>query len=67
MASRFQDVTDTDVGAIKSATGNFKLLLAVYNLHNLQFMLQNVLSAWLERNVVLGQPEVCVKTKTQET
>ena len=30
-------------------------------------MLQNVLSAWLERNVALGQTEVCVKTKTQET
>ena len=64
MASRFQNITDTYVGAIKSATGNFKLLLAVYNLHNLQFMLQNVL---MERNVVLGQPEVCAKTKTQET
>ena len=65
MASRFQNVTDTDVGEIKNATGN--LLLAIYNLHNFQFMLQNVLSAWLERNVALGQTEVCVKTKTQET
>ena len=67
MASRFQNVTDTDVGAIKSATGDFNLLLEIYILHNLQFMLQNVLSAWLERNVALGQTDVCVKTKTQET
>ena len=41
MASRFQNVTCyADVGAIKSAGGNFSLLLAIYNLHNLQFMLQ---------------------------
>ena len=32
MASKFQNVTDTDVGAIKSDTGNFNLLFG-----NLQF------------------------------
>ena len=43
MASRFQNVTDADVGAIRNAAGNFSLLLAIYNLHNLlQFMLQTV-------------------------
>ena len=44
MASRFQNVTDADVVAIKNAAANFSFLLAIYNLHDLQFMLQNVLT-----------------------
>ena len=40
MASRFQIVTDADVVAIKNAAANFSFLLAIYNLPDLQFMLQ---------------------------
>ena len=40
MASRFQNVTDADVGAIKNAPRNVSLVA----FSNLQFMLQNVLT-----------------------
>ena len=44
ISTLFQTVTDADVGAIKkNDAGNFSLPLAIYNLHNLQFMLQSVL------------------------
>ena len=49
MVSRFQNVTDADVVAIKNAAANFSFLLAIYNLHDLQFMLQNVLTRSLTR------------------